>query len=93
MNEPGKLIPQHGGYRKLTSFQVAQLAYVVTARFCERQRRDIFVESEIKANLAPSGAAYSVLPDGVAPDGACFVRNCQATTMSALTGFGRQHEK
>jgi hypothetical protein len=93
MNEPGKLIPQHGGYRKLTSFQVAQLAYVVTARFCERQRRDIFVESEIKANLAPSGAAYSVLPDGVAPDGACFVRNRQATTMSALTGFGRQHEK
>jgi hypothetical protein len=70
MNEPEKLIPLHGGYRKLKSFQVAQLAYDVTARFCERHRRDIFVESKIKANLAPSGAAYSVRPDDVAPDGA-----------------------
>jgi hypothetical protein len=26
MSEPGKLIPTHGGYRKLKSFQVAQLA-------------------------------------------------------------------
>ena len=30
------LIPVHGGYRKLKSFQVAQLVYDVTARFCER---------------------------------------------------------
>jgi four helix bundle suffix protein len=30
------LIPQHGGYRKLKSFRVAQLAYDVTVRFCER---------------------------------------------------------
>ena len=30
------LIPQHGGYRKLKSFQVAQLIYDVTVRFCER---------------------------------------------------------
>jgi four helix bundle suffix protein len=36
MNEPEKLIPLHGGYRKLKSFQVAQLAYDVTVRFCER---------------------------------------------------------
>jgi four helix bundle suffix protein len=36
MNEPGKLIPLHGGYRKLKSFQVAQLAYDVTVRFCDR---------------------------------------------------------
>jgi four helix bundle suffix protein len=36
MNEPEKLIPTHGGYRKLKSFQVAQLAYDVTARFCDR---------------------------------------------------------
>ncbi len=33
-NEP--LIPKHGGYRKLKSFQVAQLVYDVTVRFCER---------------------------------------------------------
>lgn len=36
MKEPEKLIPKHGGFRKLKSFQVAQLAYDVTVRFCER---------------------------------------------------------
>jgi len=30
------LIPRHGGYRRLKSFQVAQLVYDVTVRFCER---------------------------------------------------------
>jgi len=30
------LIPKHGGYRKLKSFQVAQLIYDVTMRFCDR---------------------------------------------------------
>jgi four helix bundle suffix protein len=34
MSEP--LIPEHGGYRKLRSFQVAQLVYDVTVRFCSR---------------------------------------------------------
>lgn len=33
-NEP--LIAPHGGYRNLKSFQVAQLVYDVTVRFCER---------------------------------------------------------
>lgn len=36
MPEPEKLIPPHGGYRKLKSFQVAQLVYDVTVRFCDR---------------------------------------------------------
>lgn len=36
MPEPEKLIPPHGGYRKLKSFQVAQLAFDVTVRFCDR---------------------------------------------------------
>ena len=31
-----ELIPVHGGYRKLKSFQLAQLCYDVTVRFCER---------------------------------------------------------
>jgi len=31
-----KLISAHGGYRRLKSFQVAQLVYDVTVRFCER---------------------------------------------------------
>lgn len=30
------LIPKHGGYRKLKSFQTAQLVYDVTVRFCDR---------------------------------------------------------
>jgi|SRR5579872_969100 len=34
MKEP--LIPKHGGYRNLKSFQVAQLVYDVTVRFCDR---------------------------------------------------------
>lgn len=29
------LIPKHGGYRKLKSFQLAQLVYDVTMRFCD----------------------------------------------------------
>ena len=33
-NEP--LIQKHGGYRNLKSFQVAQLVFDVTVRFCER---------------------------------------------------------
>jgi four helix bundle suffix protein len=36
MGEPEKLIPLHGGYRKLKSFQVARLVYDVTVLFCER---------------------------------------------------------
>lgn len=36
MQTEESLIPQHGGYRKLKSFQVAQLVYDVTVRFCER---------------------------------------------------------
>jgi hypothetical protein len=30
------LILKHGVYRKLKSFQVAQVAYDVTVRFCDR---------------------------------------------------------
>jgi four helix bundle suffix protein len=30
------LIPKHGGYRRLKSFQLAQLVYDITVRFCER---------------------------------------------------------
>jgi four helix bundle suffix protein len=35
MAEKESLIPKHGGYRKLKSFQVAQLVYDLTVRFCE----------------------------------------------------------
>jgi four helix bundle suffix protein len=30
------LVPKHGGYRRLKSFQVAQLIYDLTVRFCDR---------------------------------------------------------
>ncbi|HEX72150.1 MAG TPA: four helix bundle protein [Candidatus Hydrogenedentes bacterium] len=30
------LIPSHGGYRRLKSFQLAQMVYDVTVRFCDR---------------------------------------------------------
>ena len=33
MAEPERLIPKHGGYRRLKSFQVAPLVYEVTVRF------------------------------------------------------------
>lgn len=36
MPDRDPLISAHGGYRKLKSFQVAQLAYDVTVRFCDR---------------------------------------------------------
>ncbi len=33
---PESIIPSHGGYRELKSFQVAQLVYDLTVRFCEQ---------------------------------------------------------
>lgn len=35
MTEKEPLIPKHGGYRNLKSFQLAQLVYDVTVRFCD----------------------------------------------------------
>ncbi len=34
-NSTSDLIPTHGGYRKLKNFQIAQLVYDVTVRFCD----------------------------------------------------------
>ena len=31
-----KLIPKHGGYRNLKSFQIAQLVFDITIRFCDK---------------------------------------------------------
>jgi four helix bundle suffix protein len=36
MSDGDPLVPHHGGYRRLKSFQVAQLVYDVTVRFCDR---------------------------------------------------------
>jgi four helix bundle suffix protein len=35
MQKQNGLIPTHGGYRKLKSFQIAQLIYDATVRFCD----------------------------------------------------------
>ncbi len=50
------LIPIHGGYRKLKSFQVAQLCFDVTVRFCDRyvDKRDRTHDQMVQA--ARSGA-------------------------------------
>jgi len=36
MSDPGPLIQKHGGYQRLKSYQVAELLYDVTVRFCDR---------------------------------------------------------
>lgn len=36
MSNSEPLIPKHGGYKRLKSYQVARLAYDVTVRFCDR---------------------------------------------------------
>jgi hypothetical protein len=36
LSEKEPLIPKHGGYRKLKSFQIAPLVYDITVRFCDR---------------------------------------------------------
>ena len=54
MKEPAKLLPLHGGYRKLKSFQVAQLVYDVTVRFCER-----YIEKRSRTNDQMVQAARS----------------------------------
>jgi four helix bundle suffix protein len=48
------LIPKHGGYRKLKSFQVAQLTYDVTVRFCE-----LFIEKRSRTKDQMVQAARS----------------------------------
>src|SRR5580704_12404767 len=47
---PG-FIPVHGGYRKLLSYQKAQIVYDGTVRFCERllQKRDRTYDQMIQA--------------------------------------------
>ncbi len=48
------LIPKHGGYRNLKSFQIAQLVYDVTVRFCDR-----YVESRSRTHDQMVQAARS----------------------------------
>lgn len=54
MRDEGTLIPPHGGYRKLRSFQCAQLVYDATVIFCER-----FVEKRSRTHDQMIQAARS----------------------------------
>jgi len=49
--DPEPLIPKHGGYRKLKSFQIAQLVYDITVRFCDRylDKRSRTVDQMVQA--------------------------------------------
>lgn len=49
------LIPKHGGYRKLKSFQVAQLVYDITVRFCDRYVNRFSRTRDQMAQAARSG--------------------------------------
>lgn len=65
MTAPNGFIPPHGGYRKLKSFQVAEVVYDVTVRFCERyvpkssRTRDQMVQAARSGvqNIAEGSAA------------------------------------
>lgn len=46
MAELEPLIPKYGGYRKLKSFQIAQLVYDVTVRFC-----DTYIEKRSRSHM------------------------------------------
>jgi four helix bundle protein len=48
------LIPKHGGYRKLKTFQIAQLIYDVTVRFC-----DLYIEKRSRTHDQMVQAARS----------------------------------
>jgi len=54
MSDQEKLIPKHGGYRQLKSFQLAQLVYDLTVRFC-----DLYIERRSRTHDQMVQAARS----------------------------------
>ncbi|MDI6804487.1 MAG: four helix bundle suffix domain-containing protein [Bacteroidota bacterium] len=51
MNNENKIIPPHGGYQKLKSYQMAEIVYDATVRFCERfiDKRSRTVDQMVQA--------------------------------------------
>jgi four helix bundle suffix protein len=51
MNDESKIIPPHGGYQKLKSYQMAEIVYDATVRFCERfiDKRSRTVDQMVQA--------------------------------------------
>jgi len=54
------LIPKHGGYRHLKSFQVSQLVYDITVRFVERYI-DRFSRTQDQMVQAARVVVYKIL--------------------------------
>ncbi len=76
MAEHEKILVKHGGYRKLKSFQVAQLVYDVTVRFCQRyidpysRTKDQMVQAARSgmANIAEGSQASDIQKDRIEAD-------------------------
>ena len=51
MNDETKIIPPHGGYQKLKSYQMAEIVYDATVKFCERfvDKRSRTVDQMVQA--------------------------------------------
>ena len=51
MDEAIKIIPPHGGYQKLKSYQMAEIVYDATVKFCERfiDKRSRTVDQMVQA--------------------------------------------
>ncbi len=51
MGEEIKIIPPHGGYQKLKSYQMSEIAYDATVKFCERfiDKRSRTVDQMVQA--------------------------------------------
>src|SRR5579872_4873489 len=74
------LIPRHGGYRKLKSFQVAQLAYDVTARFCDRYVAKRSRTHDQMVQAARSGAQN--IAEGSQASGTCKKTELRLTNVA-----------
>ncbi len=65
MNQPDSLIDPHGGFRKLRSYQMSEIVYDATAKFCDRwiDRRSRTHDQMVQAarsgkqNIAEGGMA------------------------------------
>lgn len=66
------LIPKHGGYRKLKSFQVAQLVYAITVRFCDRYIDKFSCTKDQMIQVARSGVQHL----------ACYLLDCQVERLA-----------
>jgi len=72
MAEP--LIPKHGGYRKLKSFQVSEVVYDLTVRFCKKYVDRFSRTRDQMVQAARSGR------QNIAEGSMASARNCASTT-------------